>query len=45
MDLTPEYLDPEWTCFVRCPHCHVRTFACCAEHANDGMSEHIEESH
>lgn len=43
--LIAEPLDPEWTCFVRCPYCHLRTFGCCDEHAIEGMNSHIDELH
>lgn len=38
-----ENLDPEWSCFIRCTHpgCAARTFSCCAEHAREGMAEHL----
>lgn len=45
MELIVEQLDPEWTCFVRCPDCDMRTFACCDEHAVEGMREHISANH
>lgn len=40
-----EYLDPDWTCFIRCPHCPARSFACCEEHAVEEMHYHLSESH
>ena len=40
-----EQLDPEWTVYIRCPRCPARTFSCCAEHAEEGMREHLAEEH
>ena len=40
-----EHLDPEWTVFIRCPYCPARTFSCCAEHAEEGMLEHLATEH
>ena len=45
MDFEIEHLNPDWTVFIRCPHCHARTFACCDEHAREGMFEHLAEAH
>ena len=45
MNFKIENLDPEWTVFIRCPQCHARTFACCAECAMEGMIEHLAEAH
>lgn len=47
MEIEVERLDPDWTCFARCPHegCPSRTFACCEEHALEGISEHYNEEH
>ena len=44
---TVEPLDPEWTVYIRCPFdgCAVRTFSCCADHAREGMAEHIRDRH
>ena len=40
-----EHLSPEWAVFIRCPYCPARTFACCAECAEDAMQEHLESGH
>ena len=45
MAYTVENLDPEWTVFIRCPHCPARTFSCCEDHAIEGMDEHITDAH
>lgn len=45
MNIIVETLDPEWTCYARCPLCPARTFACCKDHALSGMREHITTEH
>ena len=45
MNFKIENLNPEWTVFIRCPQCPARTFACCAEHAEESMTEHLTEAH
>ena len=45
MNFKIENLDPEWTVFIRCSQCPARTFACCDDHAREGMTDHLAEAH
>jgi hypothetical protein len=40
-------LDPEWTAWAKCPYnnCKTVAHACCAEHCEEAITEHIDEMH